>query len=708
MSPLEVLKLVGYSTGAALHLWMVALLWRRRRHLGNIERVLFGLAVAIGAWHASNFLLTLHDLLGLERERWTVLLRFSDTIACISITVAYSLLLHVHLHLWANARSRELTLIERARLFLSYIPTLFLFVSIPQIWRGAYAPMLDKLAELTFVFGLNFVQAFMLWAIYVLCFVAVTDLLIARQTQAVNERRLMHTLAASFTCIALLIGAIFLFGRYERTGLYLQTIANLGSLLPTALLAYHIYRYRYLELIIKKSLVVASFAAIVLVVYLYGIRTVGEWMTTRYGLRAGAVEMLLILALALIASPLRNWLDKYFHQLVAREATLYRDVVARIGAHAGQYEQLPELLAFIEERTTQSLNLRCVRFVIDEISELTEVKDNANASDNVRAGMPESADFTAAVQRVCLEAQARGAAMIDDTFLTEECGFGRVYLLKREDRVLGAMLIDAPDELLTADVHAVLEVLAGQIAIAIEDCWLVEENSRLEVRLAQEQRLSSLGRMAATIAHEVKNPLSAIKSIAQVMREDEKLSDDYARDLDLIVGETNRLSRSMTQLLSFASNAPPVDPPCNADDLMLKIVTLFRAEASKRNVTIECDNHCAELELDGARAAALRDAFSNLLLNALHATAANKRILVEARRIEDALSIAVTDGGAGVSAEISERIWEPFFTTKQRGTGLGLAIVRKRIEEVGGTARLTDARVAEGGARFELHLPLAR
>ena len=711
MSPLEVLKLVGYSTGAALHLWMVALLWRRRRNLGKIERVLFGLAVSIGAWHASNFLLTLHDLLGLERERWTALLRFSDTIACVSITIAYSLLLHVHLHLWADARSRELTLIERARLFLSYIPTIFLFVSIPQIWRGAYAPMLVKLTELTFIFGLNFVQAFMLWAIYVLGFVAVTDLLITRRTTAVNERRLMQTLAASFACIALLIGAVFLFGRYERTGLYLQTIANLGSLLPTALLAYHIYRYRYLELIIKESLVIASFAAVILIVYLYGIRTVGEWMTMQYGLRAGAVEMLLILALALIASPLRNWLDKYFHQLLAREATLYRDVVARIGAHAGQYERLPELLAFIEERTTQSLNLRRTRFVVNGISELSKANNNANASDNVRvdmADLPESRDFTVAVQRVCVEAQARGAALINNTRLADEYGFSRVYLLKRDERMLGAMLIDAPDELLTADVHTVLEVLAGQVAIAIEDCWLVEENSRLEVRLAQEQRLSSLGRMAATIAHEVKNPLSAIKSIAQVMREDEKLSDDYARDLDLIVGETNRLNRSVTQLLSFASNAPPIDPPCNADDLMLKIVTLFRAEASKRNVTIECDNRCAELELDGARAAALRDAFSNLLLNALHATAANKRILVEARRIEDALNIAVTDGGAGVSAEISERIWEPFFTTKQRGTGLGLAIVRKRIEEVGGTARLTDAHVAEGGARFELHLPLAR
>ncbi|MGI8655107.1 MAG: sensor histidine kinase [Pyrinomonadaceae bacterium] len=702
MSPLEILKLVGYSTGAALHLWIIALLWRRRRNFGSIERVLLALAVAVGAWHASNFSLALHDLLGLQTERWNILLRFSDSVACISITLAYSLLLHVHLHLWADAQARKLTAIERARVFLSYIPAIFLFISVPQIWRGAYMPMLDKLAGLSFVFGLNFVQAFMLWAIYALAVVAVTDLILASRAKADNERRLMQTLAASFAVIAVLIIAVYVFRQSAWAGLYLQTFANLGSLLPTALLAYHIYRYRYLELIIKESLVIASFAAVVLIVYLYGIRTLGEYATTHYGLRAGALETLLILALALLAAPLRNQLDYYFHKLIAREATLYRDVVARIGAHAGQYERLPELLAFIETRTAESLNLKRVLFIRNEMN------TNSYASDNVGVGSTLSKDkkFSHAMKLIFAEAQTHHAALLNSEALTREYGFNRIYILRREDRVMGAMLINAPDEILTADINSVLEVLAGQVGIAIEDCLLVEENARLEERLAQEERLSTLGRMAATIAHEVKNPLSAIKSIAQVMREDEKLSGNYARDLDLIVGETNRLNRSVTQLLSFARNAPPADPPCSVDELMQKIIALFRAEAGKRNVKIELENHCAGLQLDGARASALRDAFSNLLLNALHATAANKSIFVEARAAGNALDISVTDGGAGVDAELSERIWEPFFTTKQRGTGLGLAIVRKRIEEVGGTARLAVANVEEGGARFEIHLPL--
>ncbi len=102
----------------------------------------------------------------------------------------------------------------------------------------------------------------------------------------------MRTLALSFFSIASLIVCVHALGWGIGTasGDYLQTLANLGSLLPTALLAYYIYRYRYLEIIIRDSLAVAIFAVVVLVIYLYGIRALGEIVTVRYGLRPGVVE----------------------------------------------------------------------------------------------------------------------------------------------------------------------------------------------------------------------------------------------------------------------------------------------------------------------------------------------------------------------------------------------------------------------------------
>ncbi|HEX8843534.1 MAG TPA: ATP-binding protein [Pyrinomonadaceae bacterium] len=705
MSPLEVLQFIGYSTGALLHLWMAALLLKRRRGLSKVERVLLVLAVSMGVWHASNLVITLHGLFGLERERWGTLLRLVDTFAVVSITLAYSFLLHVHLHLWANARSRVLTRVEKIRVYLSYVPALFLFAAVPVIWSGAYEPMLDKFTHVSvpLVSGVTYSLAFGIWAGYVLWLVAVTDILIARQADSKSERRSMQTLAASLVAIGALILAVYALsiGEGTRLDLYLKTFANLGSLLPSALIAYYIYRYRYLELIIKESLIVATFAVVVLAVYLFGIRTFSEWLTTRFDVRPGAVEALLILALALVAAPLRGWLERRFHQLFEREAALYRDVVTRIGSHAGQYKRLPELLRFVEERTTQSLGLRRVRLIVSHQSQ--GESDSVGETDNGKRTdkREESSEWVDKILKLLGEHDWEA---LEGERALRERGYELAFALRREDKTVGLMLIDAADDALTPDARTVLEVLANQVAIAIEDSRLVEENVRLERQLAHGERLAALGQMAATVAHEVKNPLSAIKSIAQVMREDESVTREYARDLNLIVGETDRLSRSVTQLLSFARSSPSSISPSRADELIRAVVELFKAEASGRDITIECRTETRK-ELDGVAAAAVRDALSNLLINAMQATSAGGRVRVEASTDDNELLIAVTDSGQGVAPELRERIWEPFFTTKQRGTGLGLAIVRKRIEEAGGTARLVPTS-GDKGARFDLRVPL--
>src|SRR5438105_2569656 len=624
MSLLEVLQLIGYSTAAALHLWIGALLVRRRRVLGRLERVLMALALTLGVWHTSNLLVALHAMLGLS-DRWTVWLRLADTLAVVSITLTYSMLLHVHLHLWANARRRALTSGERARVYLSYVPALFLVYAAPKLWTGAYAPMFVRLSHLLLPFAL--------WAGYVLCLVAVTDFMIARLSASRSERALLRTLASSFLAIAALILAVYAFHLGEGTaaGQYLKTLANLGSLLPTALLAYHIYRYRYLELILKESLIMASFASVVLVVYLYCLRTIALWLTARYGLRPGAVEGLLILMLALVAAPLRRWLDRRFRRLFEQEAGLFRDVVARIGESAGRYAQLPELLRFVEERAAENLGLRRVRLLAfppasdnaggDGKSLLNGETENGSAKVRVRAAEglrigagagngdgvarefeegktllsrenedPLSFEAEAEWEARVLELVREGGWLpVEGEPLLRGRGWEVAYPLRREERVVGLLLVDAAPDALTYEVRSLLELLAGQVAIAVEDCRLVEENVQLERRIAQSERLAALGRMAATVAHEVKNPLSAIKSIAQVMREDDYLKREYARDLELIVGETDRLSRSVTQMLSFARTAPHPEAPRRADDLARAVAQLFQKEAARRKVSLDTE-----------------------------------------------------------------------------------------------------------------------
>ena len=685
MTLLEALQLIGYSLGAVLPLWMGYLLFRQRLGVVPIHRLLLGLGLCMVGWHAGNLIVTLRSLLGLDVTRWDIVLRTANSIAVISITVCYSLLLHVHLHLWASSQARHLTRTERIRVFLSYLPCLFLFVVVPRLWMGTYQPMIAKLSV--------FVLPFALWAVYSLTVVAVTELLVAGRAASPSERRILHTLAFSFIVIAVLILSSLALGLGKGTvaGQYLQTLANLGSLLPSALLAYYIYRYRYLELIIKESLIVATFAAVVLAVYLYGIRRIGEWANAHYGLRAGVVEAILILALTLLAAPLRGWLENRFRVLFERETALYRDVVARVGAQTGQYRRLPELLSFIESQTASALSLSRVKIILE-----TDGVEKEPLTDDQQSRL---------IDRLLRAAETAGGSSFEDSDDLREAGYHVAYPLRREDRNAGVLLIEASPNALTPDVRAVLEVLAGQVAIAVEDFRLANENVQLGRKLAEGERLAALGQMAATVAHEVKNPLSAIKSIAQVMSEDEALKVQHARDLSLIVGETDRLSKSVTQLLSFASKQPPATAPCSTDELLRSVARLFRADAGERNLSLQ-SRAGANAQLDGVQAGALRDALANLLLNALQATPGGGQVTVESFLDGAEIVFAVTDSGPGIDPQMHTKIWEPFFTTRQRGTGLGLAIVRKRIEDAGGSARLVPSQNGIG-ARFELRVPVS-
>ena len=674
LDPLEILQLVGYSVGALLPLWMAIQLVSHRNKLTSLERMLALLALTMGGWHMSNLIITLHSLFDLGYDHWTTILRIADTVSVVSITFAYSFLLHVHLHLWANAHSRSLTRSEQLRVYLSYLPTVFLVLAIPRLWMGDYAPMFVKLNF--------FVIPFAFWIAYVLGLIAITEILIARQTANRSERRIMRTLAASFVGVGIVIFAALAFGVGEGTvaGLYLKTIANLGSLLPSVLLAYYIYRYRYLEIIIEESLVVVTFAMVVLTVYVFGIRTIGDWVTQRYGVKPGLVEALLILALALVAAPFRGWLAQRFQKLFERETALYKQIVSRIGSYAGQYKDLVELFQFVEERTSEVLGLRRLKILVTD---------------------EQPHEWVMGVLQV---SRANGWLPVEDNALLTEEGFKLAYPLRREEKVAGLLAVDAAGPSLTPDARSVIATLADQVAIAIDDSRLMEENVRLERELAERERLASLGRMAATVAHEIKNPLSAIKSIAQVMREDENLNDDYARDLNLIVGETDRLSQSVTQLLSFARRESPAEQALGTEELVRSVIDLFQAQAREHGISLSCDVR-SDPHLPGKCVSAVRDALSNLLLNALQATTRGGKVSLSASVDKAELVIGVQDTGPGVPNELREQIWEPFFTTRQRGTGLGLAIVRKRVQEVGGSASLATFQNGHG-ALFLLRVPI--
>ncbi|HEX5081314.1 MAG TPA: ATP-binding protein [Blastocatellia bacterium] len=682
LSPFEILQLVGFATGAALHLYLCLMVYRRYG-IRSAEIALLALGLSTGLWHLGNFAAAIHELLDVDGAEWW--LKASNIVAYTGLAFMPPVLVHAHFRVWEWVDKTAPRKLFKPLIIIGYLPPLgALPWAVARLWSDPYQEPINKLAPL--------LLPFIIWFVLIFIECAAIDWRLASRWEAARERRFFEVFATSLVVIGALFLITYVFGArgVHGVGKYLDLIAKLSSLAPTTIIAYFIYRYRYLELVIRQSFVYAILAAVVMMVYIYGVRRFSLALYASYGVKAEGVEALLILVVITLAGPLRRATDYYLRRLFTREVKLYRELVAQVGAASASYGELRHFIQFAEGRLRESL----------ELKEVT-----------IAASGDAQGPFHKEEAEVCRVAEDRQLSEIEETPLLQRLQAAAAFALWREGRVVGLLVVRDAASNLTAEKREVLLVLAGHLAAAIENCQLLEEKVKLERELGERERLAQLGQMAATVAHEVKNPLSAIKSIAQVMREDETVSAEYARDLDLITGEVDRLNGAVSQLLSFSRPSSVVRAPARLSEIVENVLALSRSEAERRSVALHSDLR-ADPALDGARVAPLKEVLLNLTINALHAIkveeldgrAGEVNIACSANG-DGRLTISVTDNGSGVPQAMQDKIFEPFFTTKTRGTGLGLAIVARRVRELGGTISLISP-VADGrGARFEMALP---
>ena len=218
------------------------------------------------------------------------------------------------------------------------------------------------------------------------------------------------------------------------------------------------------------------------------------------------------------------------------------------------------------------------------------------------------------------------------------------------------------------------------------------------------QRNALVGELAASFAHEVRNPLTGVRSLAQRLAEDEVGEPDRRRYAEVIMREVGRVEQIVANLLAFARRAPlrsPAPGPIELDALYddLRILVATRAERSGVTVGVEP----RDVQVSATREA-LAQALLNLLLNAIHHSPAGGRVDLEARADGDAAILVVRDQGPGVPAAERERVFEPLYSSSG-GSGLGLAVVRRIAAESGWRVEVADADA--GGAEFRLRVPLA-
>jgi signal transduction histidine kinase len=245
----------------------------------------------------------------------------------------------------------------------------------------------------------------------------------------------------------------------------------------------------------------------------------------------------------------------------------------------------------------------------------------------------------------------------------------------------------------------------GELATTFEGMVAAIQRARAE--LVQAERLATIGKMAAHITHEIRNPLSAIGLNVELLEEEIGAAserDESKQLVGAIKGEVDRLSRIAEQYLSVARRPRPNLQKERVDDLVKELVSFVRPELDKAGVksTVVCDDTLPEVELDESQ---LRQALLNLIRNAREAMTTGGELAISVTATEGGVTIRIDDDGPGIPADVRANIFDPFFTTKQRGTGLGLAVTREIVETHHGTI-LCEPR-SPRGTRFEIQLPAA-
>ncbi|MDJ0831819.1 MAG: ATP-binding protein, partial [Desulfobacterales bacterium] len=225
----------------------------------------------------------------------------------------------------------------------------------------------------------------------------------------------------------------------------------------------------------------------------------------------------------------------------------------------------------------------------------------------------------------------------------------------------------------------------------------------LEEKLSQAERLSSLGEMTAAISHEIRNPLGIIKSSAEHLKKKGLPDDPSFKIIDIIVEEARRLNSIITDFINFARPRNPNLQPCGVEEIIEKNLNFLSAQAKEQGIQIikQLNGQSPEIVADKEM---LYQAFLNIALNAMQAMPTGGEMVIETKSNDHFVKVIFDDTGEGIADEIISKIWDPFFTSKEKGTGLGLGIVKSIIEIHGGQVNV--ANKATKGVRVKVKLPI--
>ncbi len=614
MGSLLYIRLIGDTAGTLLQLfWMVVILGYRRQR--NFERVFFFLCLALFFLYGGS-LLALNSQIYYHQPP-VALNQFAIVIISIGLCTLPALLLHLHME---YAETRGLLQSKRWKLgvlLLFYAACLHLaYHRIPSLLQD---PQFNFLVP-----GSSLGEGFAIILAVALAWCGGWERRFATAAPDKPQRYFHWTLLAFFVASFLAVDALHLgpFHMQVRTTETLATVFSLLPILPFSVLIYLVFRHNFLQIGRQKNLLYAVSVTFLALLYLSLVRRLGTWLEP--ALPPEATASILLFVLVIFIEPLQRALGRRLQETAQRAMDRVQRLSAEIQQEARQGE-LESLRCFIERRTKEEFELASVQL---------RFLDQGNA-----------------ILRPFSEEERRGAVRLS---LKDH------FPLRQGGKLAGVLHAEPHGAGFSGETRAALEFLCEQLPGALDLCRLLEEKLQLERELAERERLALVGQMAASISHNLKNPLGSMKTILQVQLENPELPDSMRAETKMVLEEVSRLSTKLNQLLQFSRPAVrggSAIGSCDARVVVEEVAGVLSHEAERRGVKMQVKVSGGST-IVGASAEAVNDMVSNLVVNALEATPRGGHVMVSADSNDGACILAVEDDGPGIPAASTRgRVW---------------------------------------------------
>ena len=656
MGSLVYVRLIGFTAGTLLQLfWMVVILGYRRQR--NFERVLFFFCLALFLFYSGS-------LLALNAQIYyaaapPLLQSAAITLLCVGLCLLPPVLVHLHFEFAETLKLGMSHGWKRFVLIAAYSPIVYLVLQyFPRI---ATSPGFDFLVP-----GNALGRGYGVWLAIALVVSAFWQVRFAGVAPDRAQRVFHQTLVALFVAGAGTVLYLHVFGGpfSPRISVLLSTALAWLAIPPFIALIYLVLRFNFLQIGRQKNLVYAALATFLALLYLSLVRRVAGWLEPVLPPEASAAILLFVLVIFI--EPLQRALGRNLRKTAEKGLDEARRLSAELEIEARQGD-VTHLLRLTVSRVKERFEM--------EAASITVLEPDLGAEFAVRP----------------------------------EAGRYESFSVYSPGRLNAVLTVRPHGALLSGDTSAALGFLCQRLAGAIELCRAIEEKLHLERELAERERLAALGQMAASISHNLKNPLGSIKTILQVQLESEELPEAMRAETRMVLEEISRLSGKLNQLLQFSRPAVlggTVSATCEAGVVAEEVAGVLRREAERRGVELIVAVDGVRCKL-AASAEAVNEILSNLVVNALEATSKGGHVQLSGAMNGEGFLFCVEDDGPGVPESARERILQPFFTTKTQGTGLGLAIVARRVAEFGGKLECKSPMKDGSGTRFEVTMPVS-